>query len=95
MANWEAEILTNWEAEILTNWIGSGIDGDTHRPAIGDDYQLKSWSDVTGQPAENLPTNPNLYAVRVVCDEAVMADIQADANYQVIWSKEIKEDTGA
>jgi len=48
---------------------------------------LSSWSDVTGQPAVNLPPTPNLLTVEIVCAQAVYDTIAADANYSILWSE--------
>jgi len=72
-------------AEILTNWTGSGsaID-DARRPRLADDHALSKWEDTTGQAAA-ASHNPNLYGVTVECNDTVMAAIEADANYWVLW----------
>lgn len=78
-------------AQILTPWIGAGSGtSDPRRPALADDYSLKSWADVTGQPVGSLPPSPNLYAIEVLCQDSVMTAIEADANYSdgILWSED-------
>ena len=81
-----------WRAEITTTWTGTGAQDDDNRPQLGDDYALRKWEDVTGQPSANLRPDPNLYVVRVECEEAVLDAIEADADYLVLWSEEIAEE---
>lgn len=73
-------------ARVLTPWNGTGKSrDDARRPALADDYTLRSCIDVTGQPAANLLPSPNLLTVEITCDDAVMTAILADPNYHVLW----------
>jgi hypothetical protein len=74
--------------QVLTVWVGSGVSTeDARRPKLGDDYPLRAWQDVTGQPAANLPPDPPLYLVEVVCADAVFAELQAAPDYAdgILW----------
>jgi hypothetical protein len=78
-------------ARILTPWTGDGKSTLTGlRPKLLEDHPLPdgvSCSDVTGQPAANLPPSPNLYTVELHgVSQAYLDAIAADASYQVIWS---------
>lgn len=76
-------------AQVLTPWIGDGRSADSaNRAAVGDAYTLERWTDVTGQPAENLQPDPNLLAVEIVCEDAVLAQIDADPDYEILWSED-------
>jgi hypothetical protein len=74
-------------AQVITPWMGSGTDTATFRPQLAADYGLVSWVDVTGQPAASLVPSPNLYTVEIVCQDAILAQIAADANYSIVWSE--------
>ena len=71
-------------ARILTPW---GQSGGKNLPQLALDYALNGWSDVTGQPAVNLPPAPNLLTVEALCTQAVHDAVAADANYTVLWSE--------
>ena len=71
-------------ARVLTPW---GQSGGRNVPQLAIDYALTSWSDVTGQPAVNLPPTPNLLTVEALCTEAVYDAIAADVNYSILWSE--------
>ena len=81
-----------YRAEVATTWTGTGAEDDANRPKLGDDYALKKFEDCTGQPSENLRPDPNLYVVRVECEEAVLAEIEDSPDYLVLWSEEIAEE---
>lgn len=68
-------------ARILSPWVGDGSWGNPRRPALGDAFPLRSWSDVTGTPAVRLPPSPNLLVVEVTCEDAVLAQIRAHPEY--------------
>lgn len=76
-------------AEIITPWIGVGGGDDPKRPRLADDYVLRRSTDVTHQPGENIVPTPNLYVVRAEMSDATLADIEADATYEVLWSEPI------
>lgn len=74
--------------QVLTPWVQKQtVDGKENVPGISEDYKIKNWSDVTGQPSANIPTNPNAYVLECIADDAVFAQIEADANYYVLWSE--------
>ncbi|MFN3652353.1 MAG: hypothetical protein ACK47B_22485 [Armatimonadota bacterium] len=79
-------------AEVLTEWVGSGEStGDPRRPRVIDVYPPRTWSDVTGQDGGALPPEPNaVVVVELVCDDAVLAALEADAAYAgaVLWSED-------
>ena len=74
-------------ARILTPWTGAGTTGDEFRPQLAADYQLASWTDVTGQASGNLPPTPNLLTVEAMCTQAVLDAISLDARYEILWSE--------
>jgi hypothetical protein len=72
-------------ARILTPWTGDGQSTTTaYRPLVSDRYPLARCVDVTGQPAENLQPDPNLFVVEAVCEEATLALIEADPDFVVL-----------
>lgn len=71
-------------ARVLTQW---GQSDGRNVPQLALDYALTSWSDVTGQPAVNLPPTPNLLTVEVLCAQAAYDAIAADVNYSILWSE--------
>jgi hypothetical protein len=71
-------------AQVLTPWVQTGA---AFRPRLPADHAVHSWVDVTGQPATALLPSPNLYTVEVVCDDATLVAVEADANYVVLWSE--------
>lgn len=74
-------------ARILTPWSGAGTTGDEFRPQLAIDYQLASWTDVTGQASGNLPPAPNLLTVEVTSTQAVLDAIALDTRYAILWSE--------
>lgn len=78
-------------AEILTSWTGDGKNTNPNRPQLADDYKLIAWEDCTGQRVENIQPVPNCYSVRATLDETVLAAIEADSKYHVLWSEEVVE----
>lgn len=68
-------------ARILSPWVGDGSRESPNRPAIADAFPLRSWSDVTGTPAEQLHPTPNLLVVEVTCEDAVLTQIRAHPEY--------------
>lgn len=73
-------------ARILTPW---GQTGSIRVPQVALDHAVKSWTDVTGQPAANVPPSPNLFTVEVLCEQAVHDEIAADPAYTILWSEEL------
>jgi hypothetical protein len=84
--------MSNFKARVVTPWIAAtgtlALTGN--RPQLADDYSLKSFEDVTRQPALNLVPDPNEYTIEIVCTEAVLDAIEGDATYFVSWSEEIE-----
>lgn len=79
-------------AQLLTPWTGDGLRTETaFLPLVAGRYSLAECRDVTGQAAYALPPSPNLLVVEVGCSEAVLAQIEADPDFAVLWS----EDDGA
>ena len=84
--------MTMWQCEIITPFVGTGAKDDPNRPKLGDDYTLRKWEDITGTPSASITPAPNLYAVLVECEEAVLSEIKGDNTYFVAWSQEIVEE---
>ena len=78
-----------WQAEILSPWI-VGADGQ-RSIQISRDYAGLTGSDVTGQPVANIVPDPNMMAVLIECEAAVLDDIEKDSNYLVLFAEEIVE----
>ncbi len=76
------------KAVVLTPWIGTGVsDGvitDPYRPQIADDYLDCSFENITGQPIEELYTNPNSFSVVIIAPPATFDLIDADPKYIVL-----------
>ena len=79
--------MTMLRARVLTPWAGTGTPADPFRPKLRDDYPLVQALDCTGQPAANLVPSPNACTVEVVCTDAVLAQVEADPAYAVLWSE--------
>lgn len=78
--------------QVLTSWkLNETLDGKYLEPGLVSDYLLHSWSDVTGQPAENLLPEPNLLAIQAQASAETFAAILADPQYLVLWSKMIAD----
>ena len=71
-------------ARVLTPW-GQSVGRNV--PQLALDYPLSSWSDVTGQPAIDLPPIPNLLTVELLCSQSVHDALAADASYSILWSE--------
>ena len=81
--------MARWAAEVLSPWI---VDANGQRSIqVSRDYAGLTGSDVTGQPVANIVPDPNLMAVLIECEAAVLDAIEKDSNYQVLWSEEIVE----
>jgi hypothetical protein len=84
--------MADWRGEVVTAWVA---DAEGNRPQLADDYPGVSWSDVTGQPVTAITPEPNLFSVAITwASQADMDAIAADANYLVLWSEEIVDETG-
>lgn len=84
--------MANIRFEILTPWVGNGIEGNPNRSKLGDDHILLKWEDTTGQNAQSLPPDPNLYIIKAEATQANYDAISADVNYgagAILWSEEI------
>ena len=76
-------------AQVITPWVAYNPPlSKTNHPKIVDDYAV-TFSDVTEQPKENIPPSPNRYIVDIECDDATLALIKDDSEYEVLWSEEI------
>lgn len=90
------------KVEVITPWVEAifGDDTTSNHPKIQDDYPyvqatgygILSWEDTTGQPSENLSPDPNSYIVFATCDDATLADLEADASYYVLTSEVIVDE---
>jgi len=73
--------------QVMTAWTGTGTEEDSNRPLVADTYAIQKWTDVTGQPAQNLQPDPNLYTIEAEAEESVVNAIEADNDYFVVWSE--------
>lgn len=78
------KIMAQLKAQFVTEWTGDGTEENPNHPTIDDVPGNKSWTDITGQPAQNLHPAPNVYVVEVTAEEAVL-DAIADAGHTEIW----------
>ena len=83
-----------YQCEIITPFAGDGSEDNPNRPKLGDDYALRKWEDITGTPSASITPSPNLYAVLVECEEAVLGAIEKDNVYPVVWAQELLEEGG-
>lgn len=74
-------------ARIAGSWVTNG----KNTPQLRDDYAYHHMCDVTAQPAENIPTEPNEFTVQVVLDDAVLSSVESDSTYSVLWSEDYVE----
>ena len=82
--------MAKWRAEILSPWI---VETNGQKSIqLSRDYAGLTGSDVTGQPAANIPPDPNLVVVGIECEATVLEAIERDAVYRVLWSEEIIEE---
>lgn len=83
-----------YRAAIVTPWVAAADDPSpvpSNHPLLGDEYDVLKWEDISGTPAENLTPAPNEMVVLCECEESVLAAIDLDADYDVLWSEEIVE----
>lgn len=78
------------KAQVITPWVRNTVEG----LGLANQCKLKidhpsilTWTDVTGQPSENLFPDPNMYVVEIICDQTTLDAIEADDNYHVQWSE--------
>jgi hypothetical protein len=77
MATYRCEVVTPWNTD-MPGFNEQGVALDY--PAV--------WSDVTGQPDENLVPDPNVFVSRGEgLSDAQMTALEADARYVVLWSE--------
>lgn len=83
-------------AQIITHWVTGAMPDGTpvNAPALFavdvTQTSADSLSDATGQPAQNIPTAPNLLVVECVVSDATFAAILAHPDYgpgAVLWSE--------
>lgn len=76
-----------YRCEVLTPWFYDAT-RNTNEQAIALDYPAV-WSDVTGQPDENIVPAPNVFISQGEgLTVAQMDALDTDANYVVLWSEE-------
>ena len=74
------------QAEVITEWVGLGTPDDPFEARVYRDHKLQRCTDITEQPAANINPNPNLYIVRILCEQIVFNDILLDPNCEVLTS---------
>ena len=74
------------KAEVITQWhTNAGLS-----PQVFEDYpNISQFEDVTGQDGANLPPPIDLYNIEIIATEAIMAAIETDNNYYVLWVEDI------
>lgn len=76
-----------WEAEILTPWV---LTPQGHEAKVAVEYSCQTF-DTTNQAAGSIIPDPNLHIRYIVCDADTLAQIEADADYFVLWKAEKAE----
>jgi hypothetical protein len=77
-------------AEILTPWQEYTEEGLTYRaPLVTSEFSTRKYTDITGQDALNLIPAPNLVSVLIEADETVIAQVDADIRFFVLWEEYI------
>ena len=74
------------EAVIIGPWVHNE---NGNFPQVVLNYVLDRYEDITGQPGENIPTDPNVFVHRIRCTADVLVQIEADATYTVLTSEEV------
>ena len=72
--------------KVIGPWAKNGLLGNY--PALYDAHACHRISDATNQLSLNLPTYPNSCVLYVECSEAVLAEIEGDSVYEVLWDLE-------
>lgn len=78
MATYRGEVVTRWKSEPGRN--------DMELATL----YAGAFTDVTGQPDKNIPTDPNALVVAFEVDGTTLAAMQADATLIILWAEEIK-----
>lgn len=75
-------------SEIITYWVQTADDygGISNTPHMVTMLPGDGWTDATGQ--EIVAGSPNLVVLRVICDAATLALMEADPDIFVLWSVE-------
>ena len=85
-------MTTFYTVQLITPRIGAGLPGDEYGPQFANDYpSLISWRDVTAQPTEQMPTEPNLLIIEAILTGPTLDELEADPTYQILWSFENPE----
>ena len=77
----QAVITTAW-IEVEDESVGEGEFINT--PAVTLAYPFIKWTDVTGQPSENIPSQPNQYQIQLEAETVDMDAIEADPAFQIM-----------
>jgi len=81
-------------ARFLTHWQPTDEQNDGQEPAICDIDGIRSWTQISGQPARNVPTDPNATVVEVTAEASVIDAIEK-AGHALIHAEEIATDAEA
>lgn len=81
-----------FRAAIVTPCQGDGLSSETaYESVLATEYPLLREYD--HQLVESRPCVPNEYTVLIECDEDVLAAIDNDPDYEVMWSEEVTDAT--
>lgn len=75
-------------AQVLTPW------SNNRRALVLEVFghpAIQGCMDVTGQPANSITPDVNLFAVEITCEQATLDAIEADARFVVVWSEDAEE----
>lgn len=72
-------------ATVLTFWQQVGRGNSPYLPPL---QTGESWTDITGTPAQNLPTDTNGVVVEVLCSDATLDALEADEQMVVLTVEE-------
>lgn len=72
-------------ASILSPWTTADVNGSpANVPQLHVDYPGIAWTDATGQPAQNLPTDPNFVLLDCQLEQSVLDAIKTNPDYEIV-----------
>lgn len=82
--------MSRFQTELVGPWGQQDIGGEVaHVPQAAIDFRLSKWTDVTGQPAPNLPPAPNLFVLQAMLEERELQRIRLDSRFHCLWCRSL------